>query len=88
MSNGSQFYVDRALELIVDPLGPPVVQNQLLDELKKCDHLVQLDWRYAQMVAGASKMQMNMIWVARNQDEPVSDTDLAALKDLAWSEIV
>jgi hypothetical protein len=88
MSNGSQFYVDRALELVVDPLGPPVVQNQLLDELKKCDNLVQLDWRYAQMVAGASKMQMSMIWVARNQDEPVSDTDLAALKDLAWSEII
>jgi len=88
MSNGSQFYVDRALELVVDPLGPPVVQNQLLEELKKCDDLVQLDWRYAQMVAGASKMPMNMIWVARNQDEPVSDTDLAALKDIAWSEIV
>jgi hypothetical protein len=93
MSNGErfyghQFYVNRALETVVDPLGPPVVQNQLLDELKKCDHLVQLDWRYAQMVAGASKMPMNMIWVARNQDEPVSDTDLAALKDLAWNEIV
>ena len=87
-ANGNQFYVNRALETVLDPLGPPVVQNQLLDELRKCDHLVQLDWRYAQMVAGASKMPMNMVWVARNQDEPVSDTDLAALKDLAWNEIV
>ena len=88
MSNGSQFYVNSGLEMVVDPLGPPVVQNQLLSELKKCDHLVQLDWRYAQMVAGASKMPMNMIWVARNQDDLVNDTDLAALKDLTWNEIV
>ena len=88
MSNGSLFYVNAGLETIVDPLGPPVIQNQLLDELRKCDHLVQLDLRYAQMVAGASKMPMNMIWVARNQDEPVSDTDLAAFKDLAWNEFV
>ena len=85
--NGGSFYVDSGSETIVDP-GSAAVQNQLLAELRKCDNLVQLDLRYARIVAGASKMAMNMIWVARNQDESVSDTDLAAFKDLAWNEFV
>ena len=84
---GNVFYIDSRVETVVDPQSG-VVQNQLLDELQRCDHLVQLDLRYANLVAGASKMPMNMIWSARNQDESVSDTDLAALKDLAWNEFV
>ena len=85
---GSAFYVNSSLETVVDPYSPPVIQNQLLDELRKCDKLVQLDWRYAKIVQGASKMPWNMVWAARNQDDPVSDTDLAELKDLAWNEVI
>ena len=89
---GNPFYVDAARETIVDPFVRPMsgttVQNQLLVELRRCEDLVQRDLRYAHLVAGSSKMPMHMIWVARNQDEPVSDTDLAAFKDLAWNEFV
>lgn len=85
--NGGTFYVNTGLETVVDPSNV-VVQNQLLEELRKCEDLVHLDQRYARLVAGASKMPLSMIWVARNQDETVSDTDLAAFKDLAWNEFI
>ena len=88
--NGGVFYTDQANEVIVDvqlPLPPPS-QNQLLDSLRRCNDLVQRDMRYAHLVAGASKMPMNMIWCARNQDELVNDTDLAKLKSLAWNEFI
>ena len=83
------FYVNAETEVVVDPLArPPTVQNVLLQELKKCEELVQRDYRYAHLVAGASKMAMAMIWAVRNQDELVNDADLAMFKDLAWNEFV
>ena len=85
---GGQFYVESERETIVDPFIRPTAgsQNQLLLELRKCDDLMQRDLRYAHLVAGASKMPMHMIWTNRNPD--ISDTDLAAFKDLAWNEFV
>jgi len=83
--NGGSFYVAED-EMVVDPFVAPV--PTLTAELLKCEELVQRDFRYAQLVAGASKMPMSMIWVARNQDQPVTDADLAALKDIAWTELV
>ena len=87
-SSAGSFYVNAGTETVVDPFGPPLMQNQLLDQLRGCDQLVQLDFRYAKIVQGASKMPWNMVWAARNQDEPVSDADLAELRDLAWNEII
>jgi hypothetical protein len=87
-SSSGAFYVDAANETIVDPQLPPVHTQVLLSELRKCDGLVQRDLRYAHLVAGASKMPLSMVWTARNQDRPVSDTDLAALRDVAWTEFI
>jgi len=87
-SSAGSFYVNAGTETVVDPFGPPLMQNQLLDQLRSCDQLVQLDFRYAKIVQGASKMPWNMVWAARNQDEPVTDADLAELRDLAWNEII
>ena len=87
--SGGEFYVNSKVETVVDPSTRTILgQNQLLEELRKCETLVHLDHRYARLVAGASKMPMAMIWVARNQDETVSDTDLATFKDLAWNEFI
>jgi hypothetical protein len=86
--NGGSFYVDSAREMVVDPFVPPQPQNALLASLKKCDNLVQRDLRYAHLVAGASKMPMNMIWTVRNQEELVNDSDLATFKDIAWTEFI
>lgn len=88
--NGGVFYTDQANEIIIDTqLQHPIPsQNLLLDSLLRCNDLVQRDMRYAHLVAGASKMPMNMIWTARNQDELVNDTDLARLKDLTWNEFI
>jgi hypothetical protein len=88
--NGGVFYTDHASEVIVDtqlPVPPPS-QNLLIDSLRRYNDLVQRDMRYAHLVAGASKMPMNMIWSARNQDELVNDLDLAKLKSLAWNEFI
>lgn len=82
------FYVDHALETIVDPILQPAAQPKLLDELRRYEDLMHLDLRYAKLVAGASKMPMNMVWVARNQDDSVSDVDLASLRDVAWNEFI
>lgn len=86
--NGAPFYVNSATEVVLDPQTRPTVQNTLLQELRKCEELVQRDYRYAHLVAGSSKMPMTMIWAVRNQDELVNDTDLATFKDLAWTEFV
>jgi hypothetical protein len=64
------------------------MQTQLASELTRCEDLVRRDFRYAHLVAGASKMQMSMIWVARNQGGDVDDSDLASLRDVAWTEFV
>jgi hypothetical protein len=85
---GGSFYVDAQREVVVDPFVPPQAQNQLLDALRRCDNLVQRDLRYAHLVAGASKMPMNMIWAVRNQEELVNDADLATFKDIAWTEFI
>lgn len=86
--SGGRFYVDQN-ETIIDPYIPATmtVQTQLSVELQRYDDLVQRDYRYARIVAGASKMPMNMIWSSR-EDDAVSDTDLAALKDIAWGEFI
>jgi peptidoglycan hydrolase CwlO-like protein len=86
-AGGGSFYVAEN-ETIVDPFAAATITPTLATELLKCDELVQRDLRYAHLVAGASKMPMSMIWVARNQDQPVTDADLAALKDIAWTELV
>jgi len=86
--NGSPFYVNAAVEVVLDPQTRPTVQNTLLAELQRCEELVQRDYRYAHLVAGSSKMPMAMIWSVRNQDELVNDADLATFKDLAWTEFV
>ena len=88
--NGGVFYTDQTTEIIVDTHFPNPMpsQNLLLDSLRRCNDLVQRDMRYAHLVAGASKMPMNMIWTARNQDELVNDTDLAKLKDMTWNEFI
>jgi hypothetical protein len=57
-------------------------------EIKRCEGLVQKDYRYAHLCSGAAKMPMESIWVPRNQDELVNDVDLAKFKDLAWTEFV
>ena len=88
MGNGGKFYFNPGLETVVDPFQPPMLQNQMLEELRKCDQLVQLDYRYAKIVQGASKMPWTMVWAARNQDDPVSDTDLAELRNVSWNEII
>ena len=86
---GMPFYVNADTEVVVDPLArPTTVQNVLLGELRKCESLVQRDYRYAHLVAGSSKMPMPMIWSVRNQDELVNDADLAMFKDIAWNEFV
>ena len=84
------FYSDQAVETLIDTHlpTPPASQNLLLDSLRLCNDLVQRDMRYAHLVAGASKMPMDMIWAARNQDELVNDTDLAKLKSLTWNEFI
>ena len=85
--NGGSFYVD-ANETVMDPFLPvATVQTQLTVELQRYDDLVQRDYRYARIVAGASKMAMGMIWASRGEDA-VSDTDLAAFKDAAWNEFI
>jgi phage shock protein A len=87
--NAGSFYTRAANEILIDPfVSPPLMQNQLTSELAHCEDLVRRDFRYAHLVAGASKMPMNMIWVARNQGEDVSDRDLETLKDVAWNEFV
>ena len=88
LPNSAPFYVNAATEVVVDPLQPPTAQSTLLRELKKCEDLVQRDYRYAHLVAGASKMPMPMVWAVRNQDEVVNDMDLAMFKDIAWNEFV
>ena len=85
--NGGNFYVDTS-ETVMDPFLPvATVQSQLTMELQRYDDLVQRDYRYARVVAGASKMPMNMVWSSRGEDA-VSETDLAAFKDAAWNEFV
>ena len=87
--NAGSFYTRAASEILIDPfVSPPLMQNQMTAELSHCEDLVRRDYRYAHLVAGASKMPMNMIWVARNQSEDVSDRDLETLKDVAWNEFV
>ena len=81
-SSVGSFYVNEN-ETVIDPMINPVHQPPL----KQYDELLQRDLRYARVVAGASKMPMNMIWVARNTEE-LSETDLAAFKDIAWGEFV
>jgi hypothetical protein len=91
LMTGGSFYTNSLTELLVDPAVPnptPQSQSKLQVELKRCEGLVQKDFRYAHLVAGASKMPMASIWVARNQEETVNDTDLAAFRDLAWTEFV
>ena len=90
MMNGGSFYSNSQTEVVVDPFTPPSAQSQskLQGELKRCEQLVQRDYRYAHLVAGAAKMPMTSIWVARNQDELVNDRDLATFKDIAWAEFV
>ena len=86
--NGGSFYTSAA-SVLIDPFVPPqTMQTQLAPELSQCEDLVRRDFRYAHLVAGASKMPMNMIWVARNQGGDVNDRDLAALRDVAWNEFV
>ena len=78
--NGGSFYSNSLTEVLVDPAMPnPTVQSQskLQMEIRRCEALVQKDYRYAHLIAGASKMPMASIWVARNQDELVNDVDLA-----------
>ena len=89
MASGS-FYSNSQTEVVVDPFVPPSTQSQtrLQSELKRCEQLVQRDYRYAQLVAGAAKMAMPSIWAARNQDELVNDRDLATFKDISWTEFV
>jgi hypothetical protein len=89
MASGS-FYSNSQTEVVVDPFVPPSTQSQsrLQSELKRCEQLVQRDYRYAQLVAGAAKMPMPSIWAARNQDELVNDRDLATFKDISWAEFV
>jgi hypothetical protein len=68
--NAGSFYTRAASEVLIDPfISPPLMQNQLTSELAHCEDLVRRDFRYAHLVAGASKMPMNAIWVARNQGE-------------------
>ena len=89
--NGGTFYTDSLTEVMVDPAVPnptPQTQSKLQVELKRYEALAQRDFRYSHLVAGASKMPMASIWVARNQDETVSDVDLATFRDLAWGEFV
>jgi len=86
-AGGGSFYVAEN-EMVVDPFVAASTTPSLSVELLKCEELVQRDFRYAQLVAGASKMPMGMIWVSRNQDQLVTDADLAALKDIAWTELV
>ena len=89
IANAAPFYVNAATEVVVDPQSrPTTVQNTLLQELRRCEELVQRDYRFAHLVAGSSKMPMPMIWAVRNQDELVNDTDLAMFKDIAWNEFV
>ncbi len=86
--NGGSFYTS-ASSVLIDPfVSPPAMQNQLASELARCEDLVRRDYRYAHLVAGASKMPMSMIWVARNQGGDVNDSDLASLRDVAWNEFV
>ena len=87
--NGGSFYTRAESEILIDPfVSPPQMQTQLAGELARCEDLVRRDYRYAHLVAGASKMPMNMIWVARNQGGDVNDRDLSMLKDVAWNEFV
>ena len=87
--NGGSFYASAQSEVLIDPfVSPPQMQNQLIGELTRCEDLVRRDFRYAHLVAGASKMPMNMIWVARNQGGDVNDRDLSMLRDVAWNEFV
>jgi hypothetical protein len=88
-NNGGSFYTRAESEILIDPfVSPPQMQTQLAGELARCEDLVRRDFRYAHLVAGASKMPMNMIWVARNQGGDVNDRDLSMLKDVAWNEFV
>ena len=87
--NGGSFYTSTESEVLIDPfVSPPQMQSQLTGELTRYEDLVRRDFRYAHLVAGASKMPMNMIWVSRNQGGDVNDQDLAALRDVAWTEFV
>ena len=87
--NGGSFYTRAESEVLIDPfVSPPQMQSQLAGELARCEDLARRDFRYAHLVAGASKMPMNMIWVARNQGGDVNDQDLASLRDVAWTEFV
>ena len=87
--NGGSFYTSTEREVLIDPfVSPPQMQSQLTGELTRYEDLVRRDFRYAHLVAGASKMPMNMIWVSRNQGGDVNDQDLAALRDVAWTEFV
>ena len=80
--NGGSFYTRAESEVLIDPfVSPPQMQSQLAGELARCEDLARRDFRYAHLVAGASKMPMNMIWVARNQGGDVNDQDLASLRD-------
>lgn len=86
--NGGSFYTS-ASSVLIDPfVSPPTMQSQMASELARCEDLVRRDLRYAHLVAGASKMPMNTIWVARNQGGDVNDRDLASLRDVAWNEFV
>ena len=87
--SGGSFYTRAESEVMIDPFTTPfTMQTQLASELSQCEDLVRRDFRYAHLVAGASKMTMSMIWVARNQGGDVDDCDLASLRDVAWTEFV
>jgi len=87
--SGGSFYTRAESEVLIDPFTTPfTMQTQLASELSRCEDLVRRDFRYAHLVAGASKMPIGAIWVARNQGGDVDDCDLASLRDVAWTEFV
>lgn len=71
----------------IDSPGPDT-QNTIRRKLKQNETLRALDLRYAILVAGASKMPMSMVWVPKNMDSGMSNSDRAIYKNIAWNTFV